>query len=98
MPKRSDVRALKNMIDQSYLIVSSEPVPPGGIERCRELLSAARLLAKDLLTTPTSVPAALLGAKGGKATLAKRGPDYFRKLASKRKTFGGGRPPKSSDE
>jgi hypothetical protein len=97
MAKRSDVRALKNMIDQSYLIVSSDPVPAGGIERCRELLSAARLLAKDLLSTPTSVPAALLGSKGGKATLAKRGPNYFRKLASKRKTFGGGRPPKKAE-
>ena len=97
MAKRSDVRALKNMIDQSYLIVSSDPVPPGGIERCRELLSAARLLAKDLLAGPTSVPAKILGSKGGNATLAKRGPDYFRKLASKRKTFGGGRPPKKSE-
>jgi hypothetical protein len=94
MPKRSDVRALKNMIDQSYWIVSSDPVPKGGIERCRELLATARLLAKDLLGSPTSVPAAILGSQGGKATLAKRGPDYFRKLAGKRKTHGGGRPRK----
>jgi hypothetical protein len=97
MAKRSDVRALKNMIDQSYRIISSDPVIPGGIERCRELLGTARLLAKDLLSSPTSVPAAVLGSKGGKATLAKRGPDYFRKLASKRKTFGGGRPRKGSE-
>jgi len=34
-----------------------------------------------------------LGRKGGKAT-AKRGPDYFRKIAAMRKTFAGGRPPK----
>lgn len=34
-----------------------------------------------------------LGRKGGQAT-AKRGPDYFRKIASMRKTFSGGRPPK----
>ncbi len=39
-------------------------------------------------------PAAVsLGRKGGQAT-AKRGPDYFRKIAAMRKTFAGGRPPK----
>jgi hypothetical protein len=96
MAKRSDVRALANMIDQSYRIISSEPVPAGGIERCRELLSTARLLAKDLAASPMSAPAAMLGSKGGNATLAKRGPEYFRKLASKRKTHGGGRPRKET--
>ena len=39
-------------------------------------------------------PAAVsLGRKGGQST-AKRGPDYFRKIAAMRKTFAGGRPPK----
>ena len=38
-------------------------------------------------------PAAVLGAKGGKAT-AKRGPEYFRKIAAMRKTRAGGRPRK----
>lgn len=39
-------------------------------------------------------PAAVaLGRKGGKTT-AKRGPDYFRKIAAMRKTFAGGRPHK----
>ena len=37
--------------------------------------------------------AVALGRKGGKAT-AERGPDYFRKIAAKRKTFAGGRPKK----
>ena|SRR5579863_8584164 len=97
MAKRSDVRALANMVDQSYRIISSDPVPPGGIERCRELLGTARLLAKDLVNTPMSAQAAMLGSKGGSATLAKRGPGYFRKLAAKRKTHGGGRPRKQSD-
>ena len=96
MAKRSDVRALANMIDQSYRIVSSDPVPAGGIERCRELLGTARLLAKDLLNGPMTFPAKILGSKGGNSTLAKRGPDYFRKLAAKRKTHGGGRPRKES--
>ena len=43
-----------------------------------------------------SALAAALGKKGGSKT-AKRGSDYFRKLAAKRKTFGSGRPSKESD-
>jgi hypothetical protein len=39
-------------------------------------------------------PAAVaLGKMGGNAT-AKRGPEYFRKIAAMRKTYAGGRPPK----
>jgi len=40
-------------------------------------------------------PAASLGEKGGKAT-AKRGSDYYRKIAAMRKTHAGGRPPSKS--
>jgi len=41
-------------------------------------------------------PAAVaLGRKGGETT-AKRGSEYFRKIAAKRKRFAGGRPPKES--
>jgi hypothetical protein len=41
---------------------------------------------------PTKNPAAVeLGRRGGEAT-AKRGSDYFRKIAAKRKQFKGGRP------
>jgi hypothetical protein len=93
MAKRSDVRALKNLIDQAYRIVSSKPVPPGGVESLEEILYSARLLAKDLLASPASVPAAALGKLGGEKT-AERGPDYFRKIAAMRKTRAGGRPPK----
>jgi len=39
--------------------------------------------------------AVALGRKGGEAT-AIRGPDYYRKIAAKRKTFSGGRPRKDS--
>jgi hypothetical protein len=35
------------------------------------------------------------GKIGGKKT-AKRGPEYFRKIAAMRKEFKGGRPPKKS--
>jgi hypothetical protein len=48
--------------------------------------------AADLV--PEKNPAAVeLGRKGGQST-AKRGPDYFRKIAAKRRNFRGGRPPK----
>jgi hypothetical protein len=50
------------------------------------------VLADYLLTIE---PAAVLGKMGGKAT-AKRGPDYFRKIAGMRKTKGGGRPRKDA--
>lgn len=91
MPKRSDVRALKNLIDQAYRIASSKPVPAGGIESLEEILDTARRIAKDLLASPASVPAATLGKLGGEKT-AKRGPEYFRKIAAMRKTRAGGRP------
>jgi hypothetical protein len=45
---------------------------------------------------PEKNPAAVtLGRRGGQKT-AERGPEYFRKIAAKRKRFGGGRPPKES--
>lgn len=44
-----------------------------------------------------SIPAKLVaehtGREGGKKLAEERGPDYFRKLQSKRKTRAGGRPP-----
>lgn len=63
--------------------------------RCRELLNSARALTDDLLNQAKLPAAALLGAKGGSVT-AKRGPEYFRQLAAKRKTHSGGRPRKES--
>ena len=42
-----------------------------------------------------SEAAAAMGRKGGKST-AKRGKDYFRKIAAMRKSFKGGRPPKGA--
>jgi hypothetical protein len=48
--------------------------------------TAALHLADNLLEES---PAATLGAKGGKQT-AKRGSEYFRQIAAKRKTRAGG--------
>lgn len=96
MPKRSDLRALKNLVDEAYLIVSTDPIPRGGIESARENLDAARRLAKLLLLRPETSAAAELGTLGGKKT-AERGPEYFRDIAAKRKTRAGGRPKKYQD-
>jgi hypothetical protein len=92
MPKRNDLKALRNLISESYTILVTTELPEGRSQRARELLSSAIALADHLLTEK---PAAILGAKGGKVT-AKRGPEYFAKIAAMRKTRAGGRPPKSS--
>jgi hypothetical protein len=42
---------------------------------------------------PGSLVTARAGQLGGKKT-ARRGPEYFRQLEAKRRTKGGGRPPK----
>ena len=91
MPK-SDLRALRALIDEAHEILTTTSLPEGRSERAYELLTAALALLDDVLLES---PAAVLGKKGGKAT-AKRGREYFRQLAAKRKTFAGGRPPKKS--
>lgn len=96
MPKRSDLRTLKNLVDQAYLIVSCDPIPKGGIESVRENLAAAKSLAKLLLAKPGTSAAVELGSRGGQKT-AERGPGYFRQIAAQRKTKAGGRPRKYQD-
>jgi hypothetical protein len=91
-PKRNDLRALRSMISEAHDILRTTRLPDQRSERAYELLAAAVSLADDLLEQS---PAATLGKKGGKVT-AKRGPDYFRKIASMRKERKGGRPPKKS--
>jgi len=88
MAKRADLKALRNMIAEADLILSTTTLPEGRAERAHELLGTAVKLADHLLTEK---PAAVLGAKGGKKT-AERGPEYFKKIAAMRKTRAGGRP------
>jgi hypothetical protein len=90
MAKRNDLKALRNMISEAQAIIGTTDLPEGRSQRAHELLTAAIRLADDLLGQS---PAATLGAKGGKST-AKRGSDYFRKIASMRTEKRGGRPPK----
>ena len=94
MAQRTSLKALRNLIAQAETILATTTLPERRAERALELLRAAVALTDDLLMIP---PAAVLGAKGGKATLAKRGPDYFRQLAARRKVHGGGRPRKKAE-
>jgi hypothetical protein len=85
---RNDLSTLRNLIWEAHRILSTTKLPEARSERAYELLTAAVSLADDLLAQS---PAAVLGKKGGKQT-AKRGPDYFSKIASMRKERKGGRP------
>ena len=78
------------MIEEAHAILTNITLPQGRTGRARELLSASVKLADDLIAVK---PAAVLGAKGGTET-AKRGPEYFKKIAAMRKTKAGGRPKK----
>jgi hypothetical protein len=59
-------------------------------------LRSALVLTDDLLSESKQSAATTLGRKGG-SFFVQRGSDYFRKLAARRKTHGGGRPRKESD-
>ena len=90
---KSSLQALKNIISEVDLILETTPLPQNRTARSRELLRTALILTGDLIGQAALAPAAVLGHKGG-TTTAKRGSEYFRQLASQRKTLGGGRPRK----
>jgi hypothetical protein len=95
-PNRAELTTLRNLISETDLILSTTEMPENRTARCRELLSSALALTDDLLSHAKPSPAALLGRKGGSVT-AKRGSDYFRQLAARRKSHGGGRPRKETE-
>ena len=78
------------MIGEAHDLLRTITLPEQRSQRAYDLLTAAVHLADNLLEES---PAAVLGAKGGKAT-AKRGPEYFAKIAGMRKAKKGGRPRK----
>lgn len=92
--QRQSLLALKRLITQADMVYSDRSVPDAVRRRGSELLTAASALTSDLLKQDHSTAAAELGAKGGTQT-AKKGSEYFRQLAAKRKTLGGGRPRKT---
>ena len=95
MSQRKELTALKNLLSETDLILFTTELPENRTARCRELLRTALALTDDLISQAKLPAASLLGRKGGSVT-AKRGSDYFRKLAARRKTHGGGRPRKES--
>jgi hypothetical protein len=91
-----ELSTLKKLLQELDTILSTTELPQNRSARCRELLTSAVALTDDLLTQAKMPAAAALGRKGG-SVIAKRGSDYFRQLAAKRKTHGGGRPRKESE-
>jgi len=86
--KQNDLRALRNLIGEAQTVIRTTKQLDDRTSRADELLTAAVHLADHLLEVS---PAAELGKKGGKAT-AKRGPEYFARIAGMRKEKKGGRP------
>jgi hypothetical protein len=94
---KTELSALKNLISEADQILATTPeLPENRTARCRELLASALALTGDLLKQARTPSAVALGRKGGLAS-AQKGSDYFRKLAARRKTHGGGRPRKTSE-
>ncbi|HXJ91293.1 MAG TPA: hypothetical protein VMT20_00245 [Terriglobia bacterium] len=94
---RSELEALKNLIAETDLILSTTaPLPENRTPRCRELLSTALALTDDLIKQSRTAPAVALGHKGGSTTARRHGPEHYRKMAAARKTHAGGRPPKQA--
>jgi hypothetical protein len=97
MPDRDSLKALKNLISETDLLISTtDPLPENRTPRCRELLRAALALADDFATQARMPAATAMGHKGGSETARKYGSEHFRQLAAKRKTRVGGRPRKQS--
>jgi len=94
--ERASLLALKRLITQAEMVYSDRAVPAAQRERGGELFTASLALIDDLLKQDHSSAAAELGAKGGSQT-AKRGSEYFRQLAARRKNRAGGRPRKKSE-
>jgi hypothetical protein len=95
--ERKQIATLKNLIEEAdHILATLPPLPENRTARCRELLRSALALTGDLLTQAKIPAAAILGSKGGTQT-AKRGSEYYRQLAAKRKTKAGGRPRKEAE-
>jgi hypothetical protein len=94
---RTELKALKNLISETDLILSTAaPLPENRTPRCRELLASALALTDDLIKQQPVKPAAVLGHKGGSTTSQRHGPEHYRMMAASRKTHAGGRPRKKS--
>jgi hypothetical protein len=87
--RERDLKALRNLIDEAHEVLTTIELPQGRAKRAAKLLSTALALTDDLIALPST--AVSLGQRGGLKT-AERGAEYFRGIAAKRKSHGGGRP------
>jgi len=87
--RERDLHALRNLIDEAHIVISTTNLPQGRSKAAKKLLTDALALTDDLIALPST--AVSLGQRGGKKT-AERGPEYFKKIAAMRKTKAGGRP------
>ena len=89
---RRDLKALYRLVNQADLSLALVSDPHPSVLAAREALAAALALSKYLAKHEPD--AAALGARGGNATLASKGPEYFKRISAMRKTKAGGRPRK----
>ncbi|MDZ4803058.1 MAG: hypothetical protein SGI92_33280 [Bryobacteraceae bacterium] len=90
---QQSVETIRQQLLQLRELLDMDHVPADVRSRGSELTHTAIALADDVLAT---TPAAALGSRGGSKT-AERGPEYFAKIASMRKTKAGGRPRKETN-
>ena len=96
---KTSLQALKNILTEIALIVSTspQPMPQHRTPRCLELMRAALALTDDIMKQTRMAPAVVLGHKGGSATSQRHGVEHYRKMAAARKTHAGGRPRKQTE-
>lgn len=97
--KRS-LEALKNILTEIDLLISTSPapLPQNRSPRCLELTHAAIALTEDIIKQTRMTPAVVLGHKGGSVTSKRHGAEHYRMMAAARKVHAGGRPRKQQAE
>jgi hypothetical protein len=68
---RNELTALKKLLSEADVILSTTELPQNRTARCRELLRSTLALTDDLLAQAKLPAAAIMGRKGGAVT-AKR--------------------------
>lgn len=81
---------------KQHLITARNAASGGDTSGAEMFILAASRIVDNLIQQPKLPAASQLGQLGGSVT-AQRGPDYFRQLAARRKTHGGGRPRKEAE-
>lgn len=80
---------------KKHMMNADKALAKGATAQAQAALVSGLETLVALMNAEKKSPASQLGALGGTET-AKRGPEYFRELAARRKTHGGGRPRKDA--